>query len=107
MARFILIDDDSGYAFGDFTTSLANASEALIEAARATDANIGAPAREYAVHHARPSGQVTGYHVYRVDVNGSEVVGSLVDGQDREYIDAVTSQGVHVGFVECLAPVEV
>jgi hypothetical protein len=99
MARYILIDNDSGYIFGDTADingeclNLGTSDEDIIEACRAFDESIQAQGRRYSVlsHsnlHALANNE-TGYLVYRADINGSEAVTSIWDGQDQETIAAV------------------
>jgi hypothetical protein len=102
MARFILIDNNSGYIFGDSADidgKIVTGTPA--EVAAALDASIGEHGRTYVEHNSAPRDTRTGYHVYRADINGSEVVGVARDGQDQEAIDAVTSGCEYVAFVEC------
>ena len=64
--RLILIDNYSGYIFGDYTGAC------LTEAARMIDADNGEYGRTYTVHSRAPRDTRDGYHVYRADVRGSE-----------------------------------
>lgn len=43
----------------------------------------------------------TGYDVYRADINGSDAVPVVQDGQDRETIEAVERDCEYVGFIRC------
>jgi hypothetical protein len=43
----------------------------------------------------------TGYHVYRADIDGSEVVPVITDGQDQEMIDAVAFDCAYVITIRC------
>lgn len=89
MARYILIDHGSGYIWGD-TADCANQSDLAstpIDAARWLDESLGEHGREY-TEVMRLDGR-SGYDVYRADANGSDVVGSVSDGQDRDTIMAV------------------
>jgi hypothetical protein len=115
MARFILIDNDSGYIWGDTLDLPLNASdlsgmdwrEAAETAARALDQHIGgARERTYVVEERNPADTSTGYHVYRVDVRGSDVIGAVFDGQDQETIDAVTEQGEYFAYVRVGCPAD-
>lgn len=102
MARLILIDNNSGYIFGD-TADFADGRADLtpVEAARLLDEKVvGEFGREYREHSGSPSSTVTGYLVYRADINGSEAVPVVQDGQDQEMIDAVMEQCEFVCFVE-------
>ena len=44
---------------------------------------------------------MTGYHVYRADVRGSEAVPVVQDGQDQDTINAVMELCDYVAFIEC------
>lgn len=66
--RLILIDNYSGYIFGEFTSNDA----CLIDAARAVDADTGVYGRTYTVHDRAPGSTAAGYRVYRADGQGSE-----------------------------------
>lgn len=108
MARFITIDNNSGFIFGDTSAELVNRqsdwtakSEAdIIEAVRLLDEAIGETGREYAYHRANPRSTVTGYHVY--DASGDQVA-CVQDGQDGEMIEAVERDCEYLGFVEVVA----
>jgi hypothetical protein len=101
MARYILIDNNSGYVFGD-TADYASARSDLtpIEAARLLDESIGELGRTYR-ETANPRDTSTGYHVYRADVRGSEAVPVVTDGQDQDYIESVQRDCEYVTFVTC------
>lgn len=107
MARYILIDNASGYIWGDsadldgkiWNGDFINANGDLdhdaspIGFARALDLRVdpsGTSGREYEeVSRHTLAGNETGYHVYRADVGGSEAVAVVQDGQDRDMIEAV------------------
>ena len=102
MARYILIDNNSGYIFGDsadFATHQSDLTPA--SAARLLDESIGEHGRHYVEHSSAPASTVTGYHVYRADVRGSEAVPVVQDGQDQDTINAVIELCDYVAFVEC------
>lgn len=103
MARYILIDNNSGYIFGD-TADFANGRSDLspADAARLLDESIGEIGRDYVEHNSNPRSTITGYRVYRADVRGSEAVPVVHDGQDQETIDEVVRLCEFVGFVECV-----
>lgn len=104
MARYILIDNNSGYIFGDsadFASGRQSEIESLSDAARMLDESIGEYGRKYTELARNPNSTVTGYDVYRADINGSEAVPVVMDGQDAETISAVVSCCEYVGFVEC------
>lgn len=106
MPRYILIDSNSGYIFGDTADYAAGADLAQsahfnpVEAARLLDESIGEYGRAY-VETGRPRDTRTGYHVYRADMDGSDAVPVVWDGQDQETIEAVERDCEYVGFVEC------
>ncbi len=91
MARYILIDNCSGYIFGDSADLKGKLFIGTpIEFAAALDASIGAQARTYEeVSRYALASNESGYHVYRVDVYGSEALDVVWDGQDQDTIDAV------------------
>jgi hypothetical protein len=104
MARYILIDRSSGYIFGDTADYLGGRDPSSItEAARLLDESIGERGRDYeelprAEHEGRT---LTGYDVYRADIDGSEAVAAIQDGQDQETIEAVERDCQYAGFVAC------
>lgn len=103
MARYILIDSDSGYIWGDtadFATDRQGEFDgAICIAARLLDESLGEHGRAYIDSWRRPDG-ASGYFVYRADVNGSEAVPVVQDGQDQETIEAVERDCEYVGFVQ-------
>lgn len=100
MARYIFIDSNSGYIFGDSADLKGITSDSsLQEIAAAIDAEAGEFGRTYDVLSRNPRTTESGYDVWRVDVGGSEVVPVVRDGQDQEMIDAVESEGEYAGFV--------
>jgi hypothetical protein len=103
MARYILIDNNSGYIFGD-TADLPGfdgSGGSPIDAARTLDASIGVHGRDYELLYRNPADTGTGYDVYRADIDGSEAVPVVQDGQDPDTIAAVVQHCEHVGFVRC------
>ena len=101
MARYILICSESGYIFGDsadIDDKIVTGTPAQVAAA--LDASIGLHDRTYSELHARPSDGRTGYLVYRADIDGSEVVPLVHDGQDRDTIEQVERLCEYVCFVE-------
>lgn len=102
MPRYILIDNNSGYIFGDSADFAAGNQSDLTptEAARLMDESIGEHGREYRELSSVPRDTRTGYAVYRADINGSEAVPVVQDGQDREMIEAVERDCEFVAFVE-------
>ena len=104
MARFILIDNNSGYIFGD-TADLNGAilsTNSPVDACRAFDEQVvGEHGRTYETVSSLASNE-TGYSVYRADVDGSEAVPVVHDGQDQDTIDAVIASCRHVATVRCV-----
>lgn len=103
MARYILIDNYSGYIFGDSADLNGHIfSGTPVEFAAALDASIGAHGRTYedVSRHALASNE-TGYHVYRADVDGSEAVAVVWDGQDQKTIDAMVQDCEYVTTIRC------
>jgi hypothetical protein len=100
--RIILIDNNSGYIFGDSADFAAGVQiESCEQAAQLLDESIGEHGRTY-THSSRADGSDrTGYHCYRADIDGSEAVALVQDGQDQETIDNVVSSCKYVGFVAC------
>ncbi len=108
MARYILIDNDSGYIFGDTAdyNGKIYTAKSPADAARELDETIVKQHGRTYVETSRPSDGRTGYHVYRADVGGSDAVTTVTDGEDQEMIDAVMADCDYVCFVECLDPAE-
>jgi hypothetical protein len=109
--RLILIDNHSGYIFGDTADmpglrqddvmAPVSLDDALVAAARALDASIGVHGRTYSVTGRGPRDTSTGYHVYRSDVGGSDQLPSIFDGQDAETVAAVERTCEYYGYVRC------
>ena len=105
--RLILIDNHTGYIYGDTADIGGRALDLVgtdrdcaIEAARALDISIeGDRGLEYEFSTTNPRDTSAGYHVYRADIGGSEAVGLVTDGQDQEMIEAVESECEYLGFV--------
>ena len=101
MARYILIDNHSGYIFGDSADLNGKIFAGTpMEFAAALDASIGEHGRTYEPGF-WPICSETGYLVYRADVDGSEAVPVVQDGQDQEMIDAVERDCRYEGFILC------
>ena len=102
--RYILIDNNSGFIFGDsadFAAGRQSDIDGPVDAARMLDESIGVHGRRYVLHdHA--SAFATGYHVYYADIDGSEAVPVVQDGQDQDTIDEVERRCDYVGFVEAI-----
>ncbi|WP_072389826.1 hypothetical protein [Hyphomicrobium sp. CS1GBMeth3] len=95
MAHYILIDNHSGYIWSDTrdlngwsNSEWTDGNGGPEEACKLTDEDLHVYGRTYERAYGLASNE-TGYHVYRVDVNGSEAVGVVEDGQDQEMISAV------------------
>ena len=99
MARYILIDRNSGYIWGDSSDidgHIVNGSPC--EVAEALDRSIGEfIGTEYYESHSKDVGAT--YDIYRADVDGSEAVGNIHDGTDQELIDAVCHDCSYIGTV--------
>ena len=91
MTRYILIDSNSGYIFGDMYAD----TPAL--AAQEIDENLGVNDRTYVEHSRAPHDTRTGYAAYTVPAGFPEIT----DGQDQNLIDRVDAEGKMVAFVEC------
>lgn len=92
MARYILIDNCSGYIFADSADLNGKIwiGDNPADFAAAFDITIGEHGRAYDdVSRSALASNATGYHVYRADINGSEAVTVIDDGQDQDMIDAV------------------
>ena len=106
MARYILIDSNSGYIFCDSADLNGTIFDGTpIEFARAFDESIGEVRDDYEmlisaeIPYRVTVDSGTGYYVYRADVRGSEAVGVVQNGQDQETIAAVIRDCEFVGFV--------
>jgi hypothetical protein len=116
--QIILIDTDSGYIWGDssdldgdiFQLSESDcdqigprhptADDWALAFARALDESLGERNRTYVMQSpaAARNGQ-SGYMAYRNDINGSEAVGHIRDGQDKEVIEMVERDCQLIGFI--------
>jgi hypothetical protein len=116
--QIILIDTDSGYIWGDsadlngriFTMDdfdydqigprRPTEDDWALQFARALDKSLGEHGRTYVMQDpaAARNGQ-SGYMAYRNDINGSEAVGHIRDGQDNEMIEAVERDCQLIGFI--------
>jgi hypothetical protein len=99
MARYIIIDQASGYIWGDSADLNGRVFNGTpLEFAQALDRTNGEHDRRY--YELTYSGlHARGYHVYRVDVGGSEIVPVVTDGTDQSMIDAVERDGQYLGFI--------
>lgn len=100
MARYILVDNYSGFIWGD-SADLDGAifSGSALDFARALDESVGEHGRTYAEQPRPDASNQSGYHVYRADINGSDAVTVVHDGQDQATIDAVTESCRYEGFI--------
>lgn len=110
MPRYIIIDSYSGYIWGDtadmpraqFDGSFNCGEEAILAACADLDASIGSEARTYnlvsSFNRSALKGR-SGYFVYRADIDGSDAVAIIHDGQDQETIKAVERDCRLVGVV--------
>lgn len=89
MTRYIIIEQNTGYIWGDSADYAANAQSDLTptEAARLLDESIGDAGHAYSECNRYDAGAT--YHVYRADIKGSDAVAVIQDGQDQEMIEAV------------------
>jgi len=106
MARYILIDNCSGYIWGDSADlegKIFNGTP--VEYAKALDAHIdnsnNGRIYDETSRHALASNE-TGYHVFRADVDGSEAIPVVHDGQDRDTIRAVWDICEYVTTIRCI-----
>ena len=100
MPRYILIEEDSGYIWGDTARlpEFANTEQTPIDAARVLDESLREYDREYKQvfpHEIRGQG---GYLVYEADDDFPVVY----NGQDRGEIEAVESACRLVCAVQCI-----
>lgn len=100
MTRYILIENNSGYIWGDSADLNGKIFDGTPEEfAAALDASIHEYDRTYEMIGHNPRSTEDGYHVYRADVGGSEAVMVANDGQDQEMIDAVERDCQYLGFI--------
>ncbi len=113
--RLILIDNASGFIFGDslsFPTpprnvlasiqtmddkATADHASSLI-AAMATDMELGAGARRYVFSRYPSAINQTGYAVWEI---AEGILPLVANGQDRVALDIIQFAGRNVGFVAC------
>ena len=102
MARYILIDNNSGFIFGD--TKNMNCSRSFktpAEAAKMLDESIGEPASEYVeIYGDHDTSGKSGYSVYSVD--DIEDMTEVEDGTDQATIDKFCRKCERVCFVETI-----
>lgn len=100
MARYILIDNYSGFIWGDSADLNGKIfAGTALEFAKALDESIGGECRTYEEQSGPNASSQTGYHVYRADIDGSDAVTIVHDGQDQATIDAVIESCRYEGFI--------
>lgn len=99
MARFILIDNGSGFIWGDSATHYRDWNDPIAYA-RHLDASVGEHGRDYmrTAKHDLTSNE-TGYHVFEAPTEFPHVD----DGQDQEMIDRVEAECTPVCTIRVLA----
>lgn len=115
MPRYILIDNHSGYIFGDtanlpthmFAEDVSPISQSgltPVEAARWLDeTEVRVFGRVYeAVSRGALASNEAGYHVYRADLHGSDAVPICDDGQSQEAIEEVERLCEYVTSIRCV-----
>jgi hypothetical protein len=108
MARFILIDSNSGHIWGD-TADLNGPArdETPAEAAKRLDESLNEFGRSYEEHgRGHILNGADAYFVYRADIDGSEVVPIVRDGQDLDVVEAVMNRCQLLSIVTFKAPSE-
>jgi hypothetical protein len=114
--RLILIDKTSGLIFGDTANYLlarldewresnsdnsGDAARLSLLAVRLLDDSIGGHGNEYGFFKDGPREVLSGYLIYRADINGSDVLPVVTDGKNENMIAAVQRDCRLEGFVEC------
>lgn len=100
MARYILIDNYTGYIWGDSADLDGQIFAGTApEFAAAIDASLGNHGRTYTEQGRPDASTQNGYHVYRADVDGSDAVTIVHDGQDQATIDAVIESCRYENFI--------
>lgn len=104
MARFIAIDNYSGYIFGDSADLNGHIwiGDNPVEFVRALDESIGEYGKGYE-EAAELKSSETGYSVYRADINGSEAVTLIQDGTEEDMIRAVMADCEYVVTLRCVS----
>jgi hypothetical protein len=117
MPRYILIGNCSNYIFGD-TALLPNVPISTSDGYKMTQSDIASPVdaarwldetetqvfdRTYEmVSRSELASNETGYHVYRADINGSDAVQAIDDGQNQELIEDVERNCEYVTSIRCI-----
>jgi len=95
MVRHILIDNASGYIWGDSADLNGKIfSGTAVEFAAALDESNGEHGRAYIEAH-NPRDTSTGYHVYAA----TDAIPTVSDGQNSGTIEAVERDCAYVGFI--------
>ena len=95
MTRLILIDNSSGYIFGDSADLNGKVfSGTEVEFARALDESIGAYGRDYTLTN-NPCDTSTGYHAYAA----TDAIPTVGDGQDSDTIKADERGCNYIGYI--------
>ncbi|MEK4031613.1 hypothetical protein WOC76_21465 [Methylocystis sp. IM3] len=110
--RLILMDNNSGYICGDTAVYLAGSPEwrdnaesrreaetLSLLASRLLDEGNGVHGRSYEFMGANPHVTSSGYHIYRADVSGVDVIPIVRNGRDGAIINAVAANCHYIGFV--------
>lgn len=103
MARYILIDNCSGYIWGD-TGDLNGPArdESPIEASRRLDESLNEYGRGYEqVSRRQLASNESGYHVYRADVDGSEAIPLVYDSHDKQTLNDVERLCEYICTIRC------
>lgn len=99
MTRYIIQDAYTGFIWGDTADfAVGRHFDEITEACEALDQSLGTYDRTYEEVYGGLRSD-TGYIVYRADVDNSEAVPIVQDGQDQETIDAVEHSCVVAGYV--------
>jgi len=98
MDRYILIENNSGFIFGDSADLNGKIfSGTAVEFAAALNESNGEHGRAYIEAH-NPRDTSTGYHVYAA----TDAIPTVSDGQNSETIEAVERDCAYVGFIAVL-----
>lgn len=105
MTRYILIDDHSGFVWGDtadlpaFNSNTPPGPDAILTAARMLDESNAEYGLSYEYERYDSRDGSSYYRVYRADVDGTEIVPLVEDGQDLTVIEIVERECDFVGIV--------
>jgi hypothetical protein len=90
MARYIFIDQNSGYIWGDSADIDGKiVTGTPVEVVTALDASLEEDPDRFEYWQTYKSDAERTYDVYRADVGGSDAIGPIRDGTDHETIEAV------------------